>query len=58
MKKQNIPYKNDKRMFADDTLVKSNNDSAIYEKLTKYAEATNDYKININRNKVKLMVKI
>ena len=45
-------------MFSDDTLLKTNNVNEIYEKLTKYEEATKEYKININWNKVAIIVKI
>ena len=38
-------------------LLKTNNGNVIYGKLTKYAEASKEYKINISWNKVVIIVK-
>ena len=39
-------------MFSDDTLIKTNNVSEIYENITTYETTAHKYKININWNKV------
>ena len=42
-------------MCPGDTLSNTTNFIEIYEKLTKYEEETDEYKININWNKVKII---
>ena len=46
-----IEGKSDRHLFSDDTLLKTNNISEIYEKLTKYEKATIKYKIKISWEK-------
>ena len=49
--------KNDRHLFSDDTIIKTNKLSEIYEKLTNYEKVTKKYKIKINWNKVKIIVR-
>ena len=56
--KQNISHRrDDRRMPPDGTLIKTNNGSATFGGVTKYEVSTNDYKINVNRRKVKIIAK-
>ena len=52
-----IEKKSDRNLVTDDTMLKTNNISEIYGKLTKYEKATIKYKIKINWKKVAIVVK-
>ena len=48
----------DRRLLSDDTMSHTKRISEIYDKLTKYVEATRKYRIEINRGKVAIVVKM